>query len=92
MPSTLSAEFDTRRDAEMAVEHLVQEYGIDPKLIAVLATAQDNSAGTRASGSDVGHGDDKAGRTSEPALAGRLKVSVEVDDGLSESRPGGAGR
>ena len=81
---TLFAEFDTRRDAEMAVEHLVQEHGLDPKTISVVAVSQDNSAGTRASGSDVENSGDKAGMTSEPALAGRLKVSVEVDDGLSD--------
>ena len=83
MPS-LSADFDTRRDAEMAVEHMVQEHGLDPKTISVVAISEDNSAGTRVSGSDVDTDGDKAGVTSKPALAGRLRVSVETDSASSD--------
>ena len=80
----LPADFDTRRDAEMAVEHMVQEYGLDPKAISVVAASQENSAGTRVSGSDVETDGAGAGAASEPALAGRLKVTVDVDEGLSD--------
>ena len=78
MPHSVSAEFDTRRDAEMAVEHIVQEYGIDRKAVTVVAASPDNSARTRVAGSDVEINGDKAHIEGRPALAGRVRVSVEV--------------
>ena len=82
---TLSADFDPRRDAEMAVEHIVQEHGIDMDSVTIMPVSQDNSAGVRASGSDIASQDDEqAGATSAPALSGPLRVSVEVSEDLSE--------
>ena len=74
MDQTIVANFDTRRDAETAVEHLVQEHGIERADIFVRAPGTANTAGTRAAGADVkGHG--------KPELSGPIEVSVECDAG-----------
>ena len=52
MPKQISGEFDVRREAELAVERLVQEYKIDRSAIQVAAAGDDNTAGTVASGAD----------------------------------------
>ena len=80
MRRTLAAEFETRRDAEMTVEHLVQEHGLDPKMISIVPATAENSAGATVAGSDNENDRDKARADPRPALAGTLKVSVEVDD------------
>jgi len=84
MSQTISAEFETRRDAEMAVEHIVQEHGLDRSSVSVVSATAENSAGTKPSGSDLENGHEKASSTVHPALGGKLKVSVEVDDGSRE--------
>lgn len=43
MERTIVANFDTRRDAETAVEHLVQEHGIDRADIFVRAPGAANA-------------------------------------------------
>ncbi len=84
MSQTVSAEFETRRDAEMAVEHIVQEHGLDRASVSVISASAQNSAGTKLSGSDLEDGHEKASSTVHPALGGKLKVSVEVEDGSRE--------
>jgi hypothetical protein len=51
MPKTITADFRSRRDAEMAVEHIVQEHDVDRKAVSI-----------------------------GPALRGKVRVSVQVDD------------
>ncbi len=80
MSQTISAEFDTRRDAELAVEHIVQEHGVDRRAVSIISATDRNSAGTKVSGSDLQDGHEKAGATAHPALGGKLKVSVQVED------------
>lgn len=77
MPRRISAEFDTRRQAELAVEHLVQEYRLDRRAIEVVAASDDNSAGTTPSGADR---DRRTGEPGASATEGRIRVSAEVDD------------
>ena len=84
MSKTLSAEFETRREAEMTVEHLTQEHGIDPGAISIVPVTAENSAGTEIDGSDNENAGDKAGTKPHPALAGKLRISVEVDDALAD--------
>ena len=76
MERTIVANFDTRRDAETAVEHLVQEHGIERADIFIRAPGTANTAGTRPAGADV----EKHGR---PELSGPIEVSVECDSGRS---------
>lgn len=84
MPKTLSAEFETRREAEVTVEHLTQEHDIDPGVVSIVPVAAENSAGTAVDGSDNENTGDKAGTQPHPALAGKLKVSVTVDGALAD--------
>jgi len=72
MSTSLTATFEDRRDADMAVEHLVQEYGIERGDIVIAAAGDDDSGG--GSGSD---GDDDR---DEDAPNGSITVSVDVED------------
>ena len=76
MERTILARFETRRDAEIAVEHLVQAHGIARTDIFIRARGESNSAGVRAAGADVesGHGQHKRGT---PELGGEIEVSVD---------------
>ena len=75
MSKAISAAFETRREAEMVVEHLVQEHGLQPDAVEIVPASSKNSAGTEVSGSD------KAGanQSGSPELGGRLVVTAHVD-------------
>lgn len=74
MESTIIGEFDTRRGAELAVEHVVQECGVQRSDVFVQAVGGANTAGTRPAGADV-----KAAPAPEghQKLAGLIEVSVD---------------
>jgi HSP20 family molecular chaperone IbpA len=76
--ATINATFETRREAELAVEHLVQEHGIDRDDVEVGAEGDQNSAGVEASGSD-NETKLEDGTGDEAALNGRISLSVTVD-------------
>lgn len=76
MTRTLTANFETRRDAEMTVERLVQEQGLDRTAITITAEGTENSAGEDVAGGDRG----APGSDAEPALNGGITVSVRLDD------------
>lgn len=91
---TITGLFETRRDAELAVEHLVQDYGLDRSRVQVRAAGEDNTAGTRASGADAAirhRGDDVPGdivlpegereQEADSARNGGILVSAEVEAG-----------
>lgn len=80
MGATLIARFDTRRKAEMTIERLVQEVGIERTDIFVAAEGDDNSAGEEIAGSEAGG--PSRGTPGDAALNGRITVSVDVDDDL----------
>jgi hypothetical protein len=71
METTLIAEFDTRREAELAVEHIVQEYGVPRGDVLVQPTGTANSSGQYSAGADV-----KA--APEPTEGAKLEGSIEV--------------
>jgi hypothetical protein len=77
--STLQGKFETRREAEMAVERLVQEHDIDRKAIQIAPEGAKNSAGEEAGGSDAGAGQ-ASSAGDDAALEGRIVVSVDVSD------------
>ena len=83
MPSALKATFATRRDAEMAVEHIIQEHGVDAGAINVFADREENTAGVEAAGSDLEDGHVKRDAAGEPALAGRIRVVVSGNEALA---------
>lgn len=76
MERTIVANFETRRDAEIAVEHLVQEHRVARADIFIRAKGDSNSAGVRASGADVQSGHDSQKRGT-PELGGEIEVSVD---------------
>lgn len=80
MGTTIAGAFETRRDAEMAVERLVQEHKLSRTDIFIEPETAANSAGAAKDGADVesGHGGTKG--NAKPALAGRIKVSVDLND------------
>lgn len=80
MLRTITAEFDTRRDAETAIEHLVQEHGIDRNAVTVRAASQENTAGTKPAGADLVDSLERTETEGEPALEGRIAVAVNVDE------------
>ncbi|QTC92865.1 hypothetical protein [Brevundimonas goettingensis] len=81
MSSTLTATFTTRREAELVVERLVQEFKLDRKAIAVQADGDESTVGETTSGGDapsVGPGAE--GREDAP-VEGRIRVSVSPEAG-----------
>lgn len=86
MGTTLSATFQTRREAEMTVERLVQEHGIDRTDIFVAASADDNSAGDAVAGSDTRAGSPSPEARDDAALEGAISVSVDIADEAKVSK------
>lgn len=80
MGTTLKATFETRREAEMTVERLVQEYGIERTDIFVAAEGAENSAGEEEAGSDTAAGSPTTDDRNDAALNGRISVSVDLAD------------
>ena len=74
----MSAVFQTREQADLAVEHLVQEYGIDRAFIYVEPVGEQNSAGIDVSGGD--HASGRRGSHDRPdgSHHGAIEVSVPL--------------
>jgi hypothetical protein len=72
----VSAIFPTREQADLAVEHLVQEFGIDRALIYVEPAADENSAGELVSGGDHASGERSSASRSDAPLHGAIEVTV----------------
>jgi hypothetical protein len=75
----LSAIFDTRREAEMAVEHLVQQLEIERSYIWIEPVSAENSVGIEVAGSDAKRDGLEEPAGDEAALNGRIEVSLEPD-------------
>lgn len=80
MSQTLTTTFATRRDAELAVERLVQKHGIERSDIFVAPQGDANSAGEAVSGSDRSAALPGETARSDAALNGRIEVSVDLQD------------
>ena len=72
---TIRATFATRAEADLAVEHLVQQHGIARPDIFIQSTTADNTVGSEPSGGDVSH--DEGARDDAP-LGGEIEVSADV--------------
>jgi hypothetical protein len=90
MESTIVASFSTRRDAELAVEHIVQEHGIDRADVFVQAAGAANSAGQRAAGADTQSGRRDSAARGQPDLNGPVEVSVDLHSQDAAARVEGA--
>ena len=77
MEQTVVAYFDNRREAELAVEHLIQERGIERTDIFLQAKGQANTAGVEAAGADVESGHPGVEKRGAPKLDGAIELSVD---------------
>lgn len=68
--TTIVATFDTRASADLAVEHLVQQYGVSRPDVFIQAAGDRNSAGSTASSPDFDRKD--------PPLEGEIEVSADI--------------
>ncbi len=73
--------FDTRREAEMSIERLVQDRGFDRRAIAVMPEQHENSAGIEIAGADAKRAEPVTPATDEAALNGRIAVSLDAGEG-----------
>ncbi|WP_235522929.1 hypothetical protein [Novosphingobium sp. Leaf2] len=64
----------------MAIEHLVQEHGIERTDIFVAAEGASNTAGDHAAGGDTQAGEPTPESRGDAALYGRIAVSVDMAD------------
>lgn len=80
MSTTLTAQFATRREAEMTVERLVQEHGIERTDIFVGAAGTENTAGEEVAGSDAKANEPSVEKRHDAALSGAIEVSVDIED------------
>ena len=77
---TFTAKFDTRREAEMTVERLVQEQGIERTDIFITTDGSANSVGSEEAGADTEGRDPTPDSRDDAALEGKIIVSVDIAD------------
>ncbi len=85
MTVTVNAVLPDRRSVELAVEHLVQDYGLDRSKIGIRPVGAENTMGERVAGADAESG--HPGLTSGPdeaAVNGAIRVSLEMEDDKAE--------
>lgn len=80
MSSSITATFETRREADMAVERLVQEFGVERTDVFVATEGDDNSAGEVPAGPDHKGAEPSAPARGDGAYHGGVTVSVDVND------------
>lgn len=81
MATTVIGTFPTRREVEIAVEHLVQDHGLERTDIFVQPAADENSAGETIVGADAESGHPGADTDAEgAAYNGPLTVSVDLNE------------
>ncbi len=85
MGDTIIGRFASRREADLAIEHLVQEHGIDRTDVFVQPASADNSAGVQPDGADIESGHPGIAKDGAPALEGAIEVSVDVNGGDGET-------
>lgn len=73
---TIIATFETREAADLAVEQLVQKFGIERTDIFISASGTENSSGTTRSGADAPSANEE-GRD-DAHLSGEIEVSADI--------------
>ena len=76
--------FETRRGAGLAVEGLVQEYGVERTDIVGAPEGRENSAGQAVDGADLVSGLPGSDERDDSALGAPLSVSIDIDDENAE--------
>src|SRR3546814_10700288 len=77
---TINACFSSRREADLALEHLTQEHGVERTDIFVQSATDENTAGTEVAGADAAAGDPGTDRRDDSALHGRVELSIDISD------------
>jgi hypothetical protein len=72
--TTITATFETREAADLAVEHLVQQDGISRPDIFIRSATDRNTAGAAPSGGDASHD----GFRRDAPLEGEIEVSADI--------------
>lgn len=72
----LVAIYQTREQADLAVEHLVQEYGVNRATIFVGPVNRENTSGVEISGGDAPSGDRGTHVRQDAPLNGTIRVTV----------------
>ena len=78
--ATLTARFRTRRQADLAIEQLVQDQGVERTDVFVEADGADASSGVEADAADVESGHPGVEASGDPVLGGAILVSVDLAD------------
>ena len=79
--TTLRATMPDRRSVELAIEHMVQDYGVERDAIVIETAGPENTVGEQVAGADAESG--YPGLPSDPedaAVNGAIYVTVEVED------------
>ncbi len=79
---TIQASFATRVAADLAIEHLTQQYGIDRTNVFVQAAGSANTAGTEISGGDAATKLEEA--RDDGAQRGEIEVSADVSEAQAD--------
>jgi len=72
----LAAIFRTREQADLAIEHLVQERGVNRSAIFVEPIYEQNSSGVEISGGDAPSGDHSTRARDDAPLNGAIRLTV----------------
>jgi hypothetical protein len=76
----VAAIYETRAQAELAVEHLVQELGVDRSAIFVEPVEETNTSGVQISGGDAPSGGQGSQARSDAPLNGAIRVTVAATE------------
>lgn len=72
--------FETRRAADLAIEHLVQQAGVRREAIQASAEGEKNTVGVRTAGSDRADAQPGSHNRNDAPLEGAVKISIAVEN------------
>lgn len=76
MHDGLAALYSTREQADLAIEHLVQQHGVERSAIFVEPVDEANTAGAAISGGDAPSGDAGSHSRTDAPLGGAIRLTV----------------
>lgn len=85
MSSEMKATFATRREAELVVERLVQEYEVDRSAINVGPAGDKNTVGEKPSGGDLPAAEPAVEARDDAPVEGRVVITVAANAVADES-------
>src|SRR3546814_16259857 len=77
---TINACFSSRREADLALEHLTPEHGVERTDIFVQSATDENTAGTEVAGAYEAAGDAGTERRADSGLHGGAVINNELSD------------